>query len=142
MEKRLALTVPARLYSDTGGRVHLIGGRVVFQMNKHSSSGKKEKLQIDTSRRPYHDPMLRTTALRIPKTRILIPSYAVRNMSAPAQPAQQGWGNFIWTKLGYENLPQDVAEKSFYDLKAALPGKDRYINMVSPGLAESRILNE
>ncbi|KAI5449296.1 Glutathione peroxidase 2 [Naganishia albida] len=50
-------------------------------------------------------------------------------MSAPAQPAQQGWGSFIWTKLGYENLPQDVAQKSFYDLRAPLPGKDRWINM-------------
>lgn len=75
--------------------------------------------------------MLRPTAIRLPKNRILIPSYAFRNMSAPAQPAQQGWGSFIWTKLGYENLPQDVAQKSFYDLRAPLPGKDRWINMVS-----------
>ncbi|KAJ9098582.1 hypothetical protein QFC20_005925 [Naganishia adeliensis] len=49
--------------------------------------------------------------------------------SAPAQNEQQGWGSFIWTKLGYETLPQDVAEKSFYDLRAPLPGKDRWISM-------------
>lgn len=87
-------------------------------------------------------PILRTTSLRLPTTRIAFPSIAIRNMSAPSAPAQneqQGWGSFLWTKLGYENLPQDVAEKSFYDLKAPLPGKDRWINMVSLMVARARM---
>lgn len=81
-------------------------------------------------------PILRTTTIRLPTTRIVFPSYAIRNMSAPSAPAQneqQGWGSFIWTKLGYETLPQDAAGKSFYDLRAPLPGKDRWISMVSRG---------
>ncbi|KAJ9108232.1 hypothetical protein QFC19_002479 [Naganishia cerealis] len=50
--------------------------------------------------------------------------------SPPAATSEpQGWGSFIWKKLGYENLPADVADKSFYDLKAPLPGKDRWLNM-------------
>jgi hypothetical protein len=37
----------------------------------------------------------------------------------PQQPQGQGW---IWNKLGYEDLPADVASKGFYDLEADLPG--------------------
>lgn len=39
----------------------------------------------------------------------------------PQQPQGQGW---IWNKLGYEDLPADVASKGFYDLEADLPGSD------------------
>ncbi|KAJ9093872.1 hypothetical protein QFC21_006245 [Naganishia friedmannii] len=46
-----------------------------------------------------------------------------------AQPQPQGWGSFLWNKLGYETLPQEMAEKSFYDLRAPLPGKDKWLNM-------------
>lgn len=35
------------------------------------------------------------------------------------QTQPQGW---IWNKLGYEDLPADVASKGFYDLEADLPG--------------------
>lgn len=56
-------------------------------------------------------------------------------MSSSTTPAsqsqQQGWSSYLWNKVGYETLPQDVANKSFYDLKAALPGKDKWLNMVS-----------
>jgi hypothetical protein len=79
-------------------------------------------------------PLLRPTSLRLPLTRIHILVSPLRNMSTPSAPAQteqQGWGSFLWTKLGYETLPQDVANKSFYDLRAPLPGKDRWLNMVS-----------
>ena len=47
------------------------------------------------------------------------------------QPQQQGWASYLWNKVGYETLPKEVANKSFYDLKAALPGKDKWLNMVS-----------
>ncbi|KAK8849444.1 hypothetical protein IAR55_004777 [Kwoniella newhampshirensis] len=36
--------------------------------------------------------------------------------------------NFISSKLGYETLPEDVAKKSFYDLKATLPGRDKVLD--------------
>ncbi|GHJ90010.1 hypothetical protein NliqN6_6412 [Naganishia liquefaciens] len=49
--------------------------------------------------------------------------------ATPSEPQQQGWASYLWNKVGYENLPQDVANKSFYDLKAALPGKDKWLNM-------------
>lgn len=32
--------------------------------------------------------------------------------------------------IGYEALPAGIATKSFYDLKAKLPGKDRYLDFV------------
>ncbi|KAJ9117405.1 hypothetical protein QFC24_006501 [Naganishia onofrii] len=52
--------------------------------------------------------------------------------STPAPTDQpQGWGSFLWNKIGYETLPQDASNKSFYDLKAALPGTDKWLNMVS-----------
>jgi hypothetical protein len=36
------------------------------------------------------------------------------------QPVQtQGW---LWNKLGYEDLPTSVTNKSFYDLSVDLPG--------------------
>lgn len=38
---------------------------------------------------------------------------------AAEQQQNKGW---LWNKLGYENLPTDVKGKSFYDLKAELPG--------------------
>ncbi|EKC98475.1 glutathione peroxidase [Trichosporon asahii var. asahii CBS 8904] len=34
----------------------------------------------------------------------------------------------IKSKLGYENLPADAGNKSFYDLKAQLPGQDKYLD--------------
>lgn len=37
----------------------------------------------------------------------------------------------IKSKLGYENLPADAGNKSFYDLKAQLPGQDKYLDFVS-----------
>lgn len=39
-----------------------------------------------------------------------------------AQAQGQGW---LWNKLGYEDLPQDVKTKGFYDLEADLPGGKR-----------------
>lgn len=39
--------------------------------------------------------------------------------------------NFIASKLGYEHIPEDVANKTFYDLKATLPGKDKALDFVS-----------
>ncbi|WWD20068.1 hypothetical protein CI109_104542 [Kwoniella shandongensis] len=36
--------------------------------------------------------------------------------------------NFIANKLGYEAIPADVGKKSFYDLKATLPGKDKVLD--------------
>lgn len=32
--------------------------------------------------------------------------------------------------LGYEDLPAGIASKSFYDLRAKLPGKDKYLDFV------------
>lgn len=43
----------------------------------------------------------------------------------PQQPQTQPQGQpqgWIWNKLGYEDLPADVASKGFYDLEADLPG--------------------
>lgn len=37
----------------------------------------------------------------------------------------------IKSKLGYENIPEDVKHKSFYDLKATLPGTDKFLDFVS-----------
>lgn len=34
-------------------------------------------------------------------------------------------------KLGYETLPSQIAGKSFYDLQAALPGKEKVYDFVS-----------
>jgi hypothetical protein len=43
--------------------------------------------------------------------------------------------------LGYETLPADVGAKSFYDLKASLPGKDKVYDFVSvnSSLIDSRM---
>lgn len=38
----------------------------------------------------------------------------------------------VKSALGYEALPAAVATKSFYELKAKLPGKDRYLDFVCP----------
>lgn len=76
-----------------------------------------------------------STAFRRNISRISVPSTSFRAMSSSTssanQPQQQGWSSYLWNKVGYETLPQDVANKSFYDLKAALPGKDKWLNMVS-----------
>ena len=76
-----------------------------------------------------------STVFRCTRTRVIIPSVSICAMStstAPSeQPQQQGWASYLWNKVGYETLPQEVANKSFYDLKAALPGKDKWLNMVS-----------
>lgn len=37
----------------------------------------------------------------------------------------------IKNAVGYETLPAGIKEKSFYDLKAELPGKDRVLDFVS-----------
>lgn len=37
----------------------------------------------------------------------------------------------IASKFGYESLPGDVANKSFYDLKAKLPGSKGDLDFVS-----------
>lgn len=37
----------------------------------------------------------------------------------------------IKSKLGYETLPTEIAEKSFYELKAQLPGKEKFLDFVS-----------
>lgn len=39
----------------------------------------------------------------------------------------------VRSALGYETLPKDAATKSFYDLKAQLPGKDKVLDFVSGG---------
>jgi hypothetical protein len=76
-----------------------------------------------------------STVFRRSILRIAVPSISIRAMSSSStsanQPQQQGWSSYLWNKVGYETLPQDVANKSFYDLKAALPGKDKWLNMVS-----------
>lgn len=35
------------------------------------------------------------------------------------------------SKLGYETLPAGIENKSFYDLKAQLPGQDKVLDFVS-----------
>jgi glutathione peroxidase len=44
---------------------------------------------------------------------------------------KQTWSSWAFSKIGYETIPEDVKNKSFYDLKAELPGQDRVLDMVS-----------
>ncbi|KAK4683627.1 glutathione peroxidase, partial [Tremellales sp. Uapishka_1] len=37
----------------------------------------------------------------------------------------------ITSRLGYETLPAGIAQKSFYELKAALPGKDKVLDFAT-----------
>lgn len=39
--------------------------------------------------------------------------------------------NTISSKLGYETLPAGIESKTFYDLKAVLPGKEKVLDFVS-----------
>lgn len=41
----------------------------------------------------------------------------------------------VKSAVGFEQLPEGIADKSFYDLKAVLPGKDRELAFV--GSAEA-----
>ncbi len=51
-------------------------------------------------------------------------------MSTSAAP--ETWSNYLWGKVGFENIPQDIAGKSFYDLKVEMPGsKGKVLEMVS-----------
>ena len=36
----------------------------------------------------------------------------------------------IYSKLGYETIPAAVASKTFYELKATLPGNDNVLDFV------------
>lgn len=44
----------------------------------------------------------------------------------------------IKSKLGYETLPAGLENKSFYDLKAQLPGQDKYLDFVSYALCDGQ----
>jgi hypothetical protein len=76
-------------------------------------------------------PRLRSAPLRRFPPVITIQTRAMATSTPAPTDQPQGWGSFLWNKIGYETLPQDASNKSFYDLKAALPGKDKWLNMVS-----------
>ena len=46
----------------------------------------------------------------------------------------------LYSRLGYEALPASIVGKSFYDLKAILPGKDKVLDFVSHFLLAPRLL--
>jgi len=41
------------------------------------------------------------------------------------------WSSWAWSKVGYEAINPATAKKSFYDLRAELPGKEKYLDMSS-----------
>ena len=101
-------------------------GRTCIQTSHHMSLSRIALRTITSPRLLTHRTLSRTTFRQINN----MSDQQQQQQEPPAAAAQgQGW---IWNKLGYEDLPQDVKTKGFYDLEAELPG-GKSLKMVSLG---------
>ena len=93
-------------------------GRTCIQTSHHMSLSRTALRTITSPRLWTHRTLSRTTFRQI--NNMSDQQQQQQQQEPPAAAAQgQGW---IWNKLGYEDLPQDVKTKGFYDLEAELPG--------------------